>query len=59
MEVEYDILLYKNKGNIQNYNNYRGVKLLGYTMNAWVRVVKTRVRRRVSIFEHQSVFILG
>ncbi|KAG5586470.1 hypothetical protein H5410_046904 [Solanum commersonii] len=35
--------LYKNKGDIQNCNNYRGVKLLSHTMKIWERVVETRV----------------
>lgn len=29
------ILLYKNKGDIQNCNNYRGIKLLSHTMKVW------------------------
>ncbi|XP_070045248.1 uncharacterized protein [Nicotiana tomentosiformis] len=37
--------LYKNKGDIQNYNNYRGIKLLSHTMKVWERVVEARVRR--------------
>ncbi|XP_070001998.1 uncharacterized protein [Nicotiana sylvestris] len=43
--------LYKNKGDIQNCNNYRG-KLLSHTMKVWERVVEARVRRCVSIFEN-------
>ncbi|XP_060182141.1 uncharacterized protein LOC132611785 [Lycium barbarum] len=32
------IPLYKNKGDIQNCNNYRGIKLLSHTMKVWERV---------------------
>lgn len=42
--------LYKNKANIQNCNNYRGIKLLSHTIKVWEKVVKIRVRRGVSIF---------
>ncbi|KAG5591784.1 hypothetical protein H5410_042298, partial [Solanum commersonii] len=35
--------LYKNKGDIQNCNNYRGIKLLSHTMKIWERVVEMRV----------------
>ncbi|KAG5631295.1 hypothetical protein H5410_003012 [Solanum commersonii] len=41
--------LYKNKGDIQNCNNYRGIKLLSHTMKIWERVVEMRVRRGVPI----------
>ena len=29
------ILLYKNKGDIQNCNDYKGIKLLSHTMKIW------------------------
>ena len=34
------IPLYKNKGDAQNGNNYRGIKLLSYTMKLWKRVLR-------------------
>ncbi|WMV29422.1 hypothetical protein MTR67_022807 [Solanum verrucosum] len=51
--------LYKNKGDIQNYSNYRGIKLLSHTMKIWERVVEMRVRRGVSISENQFGFMPG
>ncbi|XP_049369420.1 uncharacterized protein LOC125834308 [Solanum verrucosum] len=51
--------LYKNKGDIQNCNNYRGIKLLSHTMKIWERVVEIRVRRGVSISENQFGFMPG
>ena len=51
--------LYKNKGDIQNCNNYRGIKLLSHTMKVWERVVEMRVRREVSISENQFGFMPG
>ncbi|MCF7184020.1 reverse transcriptase family protein [Corynebacterium sp. MC-13] len=51
--------MYKNKGDIQNYNNYRGIKLLSHTMKVWERVVEMRVRRVVSISENQFGFMPG
>lgn len=40
------ISLYKNKGDIQNYN-YRNIKLLSHTIKVWERVAKGRVRMSV------------
>ncbi|XP_070045831.1 secreted RxLR effector protein 78-like [Nicotiana tomentosiformis] len=49
--------VYKNKGDIQNCNNYHSIKLLSHTMKVWERVVELRVRRRVSNFENQFGFM--
>ncbi|KAL5564904.1 hypothetical protein UlMin_028068 [Ulmus minor] len=32
-----------NKGDIQNYSNYRGIKLMNHTMKLWERVIKKKV----------------
>ncbi|PHU11499.1 Kinesin-4 [Capsicum chinense] len=53
------IPLYKNKGDIQSCNNYRGIKLLSHTMKVWERVVELRLRRIMTISENQSGFIPG
>ena len=37
------IPLYKNKGDIQDCNNFRGIKLLSHTMKLWERVIKMRL----------------
>nr|XP_009613482.1 uncharacterized protein LOC104106609 [Nicotiana tomentosiformis] len=52
------ILVYKNKGDIQNCN-YTGIKLLSHTMKVWERVVEARVRNSVSISENQFGFMPG
>ncbi|KAF3652402.1 putative OPA3-like protein-like [Capsicum annuum] len=38
------ISVYKNKGDIQSCNNYRGIKLLSHTTKIWERVVERRLR---------------
>ncbi|KAM3216003.1 hypothetical protein P3L10_025443 [Capsicum annuum] len=53
------IPLYKNKGDIQSCNNYRGIKLLSHSMKIWERVVEVRLRRIVSISENQFGFMHG
>ena len=53
------IPLYKNKGDVQDCNNYRGIKLLSHTMKLWERVIEGRVRREISISENQFGFMPG
>ena len=35
--------IYKNKGDIQSYTNYRGIKLMSHTMKLWERVIEERL----------------
>lgn len=51
------IQFYKNKGDIQNGNNYKGIKLLSQTLKVWESVNEMRMRRNVSISEKQFGFM--
>ena len=51
--------MYKNKGDIQDCNNYRGIKLFGHTMKLWERVIEKRLRKNISISENQIGFMPG
>ena len=53
------IPLYKNKCDIPDCNNYRGIKLLSHTMKLWERVIERRLRKDVSISENQFGFMPG
>jgi len=53
------IPLFKNKGDIQDCNNFRGIRLLSHTMKLWERVIERRLRRDVAISENQFGFIPG
>jgi len=53
------IPLDKNKGDVQNCKNYRGIKLLSYTMKLWERGIKGRLRVKVRISENQFGFMPG
>ena len=46
------IPLYKNKGDIQNCLNYRGIKLVSHTMKLWERVIERRLRLETNISEN-------
>ena len=41
--------LYKNKGDIQDCINYRGIKLMSHSMKLWERVIEHRLRKVVMI----------
>ena len=51
--------IYKNKGDIQNCGNYRGIKLISHTMKIWEKVIDRRLRSEVSISPEQFGFIPG
>ena len=51
------IPLYKNKGDVQNCNSYRGIKLLSHTMKLWECVIEGRLRADIKISENQFGFM--
>jgi hypothetical protein len=51
--------LYKNKRGIQNYTNYRGIKLMSHTMKLWKRVIEHRLRHATTISKNQFGFMPG
>ncbi|GJY57521.1 retrovirus-related pol polyprotein LINE-1 [Tanacetum coccineum] len=53
------IPIYKNKGDAQTCSNYRGIKLLSYTMKLWERVIDRRLRRETKVSENQFDFMSG
>ena len=53
------IPIYKNKGEAQVCENYRGIKLFSHTMKLWKRVIEKRIKEEVVIREHQFSFIPG
>ena len=50
---------FKEKGDIQECNNYRGIKLLTHTFNIWERVLDRRVRECTDIHDSQFGFMPG
>jgi len=53
------IPLYKNKGDAQHCNNYRGIKLLSHTMKLWEQVIEGSLRATIEISENQFSFRSG
>ena len=53
------VSLYKNKDDIQDCSNYRGLKLISHTMKLWKRVIEHRLREHAKIAKNQFGFMLG
>ena len=51
--------IFKEKGDIQECKNYRGMKLLTHTFKIWERVLDRRVRECTDIHESQFGFMPG
>ena len=51
------IPIYKNKGDIQNCANYRGIKLMSHTMKLWKRVIKNGIRAKTLVSNNQFGFM--
>ena len=49
----------KNKGDIQNCTNYRGIKLMSHTIKLWERVIEHRLRCETRVSENQFGFMPG
>lgn len=43
------VSIYKNKEDIQNYPNYREIKLMSHTMKLWERVIGQRLRKEIQV----------
>ena len=51
--------IYKEKGDVQECQNYRGIKLLSHTMKIWERIADKMVRGEVEVAEEQFGFMPG
>ena len=49
--------IFKNKGDVQSFSNYRGIKLISHTMKLWERIVEARLRYEAMISEQQYGFM--
>ena len=49
--------IFKNKEDVQNCSNYRGIMLMSHSMKLWECVVETRLRKEVEICEQQYSFM--
>ena len=49
--------IFKEKGDAQDCNNYRRIKLMSHTMKVWERVIDERLRMEVEISSEQFGFM--
>lgn len=53
------MLIYKNKGDILNNMNYRGIKLMSQTMKLRERVIEHKLRHETRVSDNQFGSMLG
>jgi hypothetical protein len=51
--------IYKKKGDIQQFGNYWGIKLMSHTMKLWERVIDARLRATSEVAPNQFGFVPG
>ena len=51
--------IFKEKGDIQECGNYRGIKLMSHTMKVWEKVIDRRIREEKTMGEEQFGFMPG
>ena len=53
------ISIQKNKRDIQNCTNYRGIKLISHTIKLWKRVIENQIRAETLVSNNQFGYMLG
>ncbi|XP_046987275.1 uncharacterized protein LOC124582722 [Schistocerca americana] len=53
------IPIFKEKGDVQDCSNYRGIKLMAPTMKIWERSIEARLRKETVVCEEQFGFMPG
>ena len=51
--------LYKGKGDIKEYGNYLGIKLMSHSMKLWERVIEAKIKKKVTMAKQQFGFMPG
>ena len=51
--------IFKEKGDIQDCGNYKGIKLMSHTLKIWERIIGKRLREETKIGEEQFGFMPG
>jgi hypothetical protein len=51
------ISIFKGKGDIQEFGNYRRIKFMSQSMKIWVKIIEKRIRNETSISVNQFGFM--
>jgi len=51
--------IYKNKGDVQNCENDKEIKLMSHTMKLWERIIEQSLGQETAVSENQFGFIPG
>jgi hypothetical protein len=57
VEKKYISTNLQDKGDIQNYTNYRLIKLMSHIIKFWEKVIEHRLRKMIIISKNQVDFI--
>nr|XP_049695446.1 uncharacterized protein LOC126054299 [Helicoverpa armigera] len=55
----YLVPIFKNKGDVLDCNNYRGIKLISHSMKVWEKIIERRLREESDISRNQFGFMPG
>jgi len=50
-------IIYKNKEDIKNCANYRGIKLMSHTLKLLIRVIEWRLKKETRVTDNQFDFM--
>jgi Reverse transcriptase (RNA-dependent DNA polymerase) len=51
------VLIFKNKGDIESYTNYRGIKVMSHIIKFWEKVIEYRLRKLITISKNLFDFM--
>lgn len=45
--------MFEGKENVQEYDNYRGIQLMHYSLQIWKNIVKKKLKNKITVSKNQ------